>query len=58
MWRNTWRTSPAPPRLPAGAMGDKATADYKEGVLTITVPVPVPVPETKAGTRTIPVRHV
>ncbi|MCZ4508196.1 hypothetical protein O3Q52_08260 [Streptomyces sp. ActVer] len=39
-------------------MGDKATADYKEGVLTITVPVPVPVPETKAGTRTIPVRHV
>ncbi|MEU8862018.1 Hsp20 family protein [Streptomyces umbrinus] len=41
-------------RLPAGAQGDKATADYKDGVLTITVPVP----ETKAGTRTIPVRYV
>ncbi|WP_169801943.1 Hsp20/alpha crystallin family protein [Streptomyces phaeochromogenes] len=41
-------------RLPAGAKGDEATADYKDGVLTITVPVP----ETKAGIRTIPVRHV
>ncbi|GHC52582.1 Hsp20/alpha crystallin family protein [Streptomyces flavofungini] len=40
-------------RLPAGARGDDAAADYKDGVLTITVPVP----ETKAGTRTIPVRH-
>ncbi|MDF3147709.1 MULTISPECIES: Hsp20/alpha crystallin family protein [unclassified Streptomyces] len=41
-------------RLPAGAKGDEATADYKDGVLTIKVPVP----EEKAGTRTIPVRHV
>ncbi|WP_371131872.1 Hsp20/alpha crystallin family protein [Streptomyces sp. cf386] len=41
-------------RLPAGATGDEATADYKDGVLTITVPVP----EAKAGTRTIPVRLV
>ncbi|MFS8204751.1 Hsp20/alpha crystallin family protein [Streptomyces sp. CWNU-52B] len=41
-------------RLPAGAQGDEAAAEYKDGVLTITVPVP----ETKAGTRTIPVRHV
>ncbi|MGW0758433.1 Hsp20/alpha crystallin family protein [Streptomyces sp. NPDC002814] len=40
-------------RLPAGARGDEATAEYKDGVLTITVPVP----EEKAGTRTIPVRH-
>ncbi|WP_406306474.1 Hsp20/alpha crystallin family protein [Streptomyces sp. NBC_00885] len=40
-------------RLPAGAGGEDATADYKDGVLTIKVPVP----ETKAGTRTIPVRH-
>jgi HSP20 family molecular chaperone IbpA len=40
-------------RLPAGAGGDDATADYKDGVLTITVPVPEP----KTGTRTIPVRH-
>ncbi|MGI3200661.1 Hsp20 family protein [Streptomyces sp. GLT-R25] len=55
-WRNTWRTSPAPSGCSAGAQGDKATADYKDGVLTITVPVPVP--ETKAGTRTIPVRYV
>ncbi|MFF1683394.1 Hsp20/alpha crystallin family protein [Streptomyces sp. NPDC058256] len=41
-------------RLPAGARGEEATAEYKDGVLTIAVPVP----ETKAGTRTIPVRHV
>ncbi|GGN48692.1 hypothetical protein GCM10011579_001610 [Streptomyces albiflavescens] len=41
-------------RLPAGAKGDEATAEYKDGVLTITVPVP----QTKTGTRTIPVRHV
>jgi len=40
-------------RLPAGARGEDATAEYKDGVLTITVPGP----ETKAGTRTIPVRH-
>ncbi|MFE9650331.1 Hsp20/alpha crystallin family protein [Streptomyces sp. NPDC006365] len=40
-------------RLPAGARGEEATAEYKDGVLTITVPVP----ETKTGTRTIPVRH-
>ncbi|MFJ4692327.1 Hsp20/alpha crystallin family protein [Streptomyces sp. NPDC088766] len=40
-------------RLPAGAQGDEATADYKDGVLTITVPVP----EEKPGARTIPVRH-
>jgi HSP20 family molecular chaperone IbpA len=41
-------------RLPAGAKGDEATAEYKDGVLTITVPVP----ETKTGTKTIQVRHV
>ncbi|MFP3989723.1 Hsp20/alpha crystallin family protein [Streptomyces sp. E11-3] len=40
-------------RLPAGASGDDATADYQDGVLTIKVPVP----ETKTGTKTIPVRH-
>ncbi|MFI9600214.1 MULTISPECIES: Hsp20/alpha crystallin family protein [Streptomyces] len=40
-------------RLPAGARGDEANAEYKDGVLTITVPVP----EEKTGTRTIPVRH-
>ncbi|WP_155056045.1 Hsp20/alpha crystallin family protein [Streptomyces blattellae] len=40
-------------RLPAGAKGDEAAAEYKDGVLTITVPVP----EKEAG-RTIPVRHV
>ncbi|MEU9383984.1 Hsp20/alpha crystallin family protein [Streptomyces sp. NPDC048279] len=40
-------------RLPSGAKGDEATAQYKDGVLTITVPVP----EEKAGTRTIPVRR-
>ncbi|NGN62484.1 Hsp20/alpha crystallin family protein [Streptomyces sp. A7024] len=38
-------------RLPAGAAGDEATADYKAGVLTITVPVP----EKKTETRTIKV---
>ncbi|MEU8865720.1 Hsp20/alpha crystallin family protein [Streptomyces umbrinus] len=41
-------------RLPAGAEGDEATAEYKDGVLTVTVPVP----EKKEGTRTISVRHV
>ncbi|MFE9028371.1 Hsp20/alpha crystallin family protein [Streptomyces iakyrus] len=41
-------------RLPAGARGDEATAEYEDGVLTITVPVP----EAKTGTRAIPVRHV
>ncbi|MFE0514341.1 Hsp20/alpha crystallin family protein [Streptomyces sp. NPDC058964] len=40
-------------RLPAGARGDEATAEYKDGVLIVTVPVP----EEKTGTRTIPVRH-
>ncbi|WP_367325277.1 Hsp20/alpha crystallin family protein [Streptomyces sp. HUAS ZL42] len=40
-------------RLPAGARGDEAAAEYKDGVLTVTVPVP----EEKTGTRTIPVRH-
>ncbi|WP_329267800.1 Hsp20/alpha crystallin family protein [Streptomyces sp. NBC_01451] len=40
-------------RLPAGAKGDEATAEYKDGVLTITVPVP----ETKTGTTTIKVRQ-
>ncbi|MFI1163474.1 Hsp20/alpha crystallin family protein [Streptomyces sp. NPDC020801] len=40
-------------RLPAGAKGEEATAEYKDGVLTITVPVP----EEKTGARTIPVRH-
>ncbi|MEU2912745.1 Hsp20/alpha crystallin family protein [Streptomyces massasporeus] len=41
-------------RLPSGARGDEATAEYEDGVLTITVPVP----EEKTGTRAIPVRHV
>ncbi|MEU9733889.1 Hsp20/alpha crystallin family protein [Streptomyces sp. NPDC048002] len=40
-------------RLPAGATYDEASADYKDGVLTITVPVPEP----RTDTRTIPVRH-
>lgn len=40
-------------RLPSGAKGDEASADYKDGVLTITVPLP----ETKTGTTTIKVRH-
>ncbi len=40
-------------RLPVGARGDDASADYKDGVLTITIPLP----ETKTGTTTIPVRH-
>ncbi|MFF4113232.1 Hsp20/alpha crystallin family protein [Streptomyces sp. NPDC001714] len=43
-------------RLPAGAKGHEAAAEYKDGVLTGTVTVPVPVPEEKTGTRTIPVR--
>ncbi|WP_320779579.1 Hsp20/alpha crystallin family protein [Streptomyces sp. CRN 30] len=41
-------------RLPAGARSEEATAEYKDGVLTIAVPVP----EEKKDTRTIPVRHV
>ncbi|MEV0173538.1 Hsp20/alpha crystallin family protein [Streptomyces sp. NPDC050803] len=41
-------------QLPAGAKGEEATAEYKDGVLTITVPVP----EKKTGTRTVPVRSV
>ncbi|MEU7580116.1 Hsp20/alpha crystallin family protein [Streptomyces sp. NPDC041068] len=40
-------------RLPAGAHGDRAAAEYEDGVLTITVPVP----QGKPATRTIPVRH-
>ncbi|WP_323178855.1 Hsp20/alpha crystallin family protein [Streptomyces sp. NBC_00568] len=40
-------------RLPAGARGEEATAEYKDGVLTITVPAP----EEKTGTRTIQVRR-
>lgn len=38
-------------RLPAGAKTDKATAAYKDGILTVTVPVP----EVKTGARTIKV---
>ncbi|WP_327341439.1 Hsp20/alpha crystallin family protein [Streptomyces europaeiscabiei] len=41
-------------RLPAAARGDEATAEYKDGVLTVTVPVPE---EEQTGARTIPVRH-
>ncbi|WP_125262504.1 Hsp20/alpha crystallin family protein [Streptomyces alboflavus] len=41
-------------RLPAGARGDDATAEYTDGVLTVEVPVP----DMKSGTRTIPVRRV
>ncbi|MFJ9535883.1 Hsp20/alpha crystallin family protein [Streptomyces sp. NPDC101225] len=40
-------------RLPAGAKGEEATAEYKDGVLTVTIPVP----ETKTATKTIPVRQ-
>ncbi|MFR9799081.1 Hsp20/alpha crystallin family protein [Streptomyces sp. MS06] len=40
-------------RLPSGAKGEEATAEYGDGVLTIKVPVP----EKKEGTTTIPVRH-
>ncbi len=43
------RSTPAPSGCQAGAKGDEAAAEYKDGVLTITVPVP----ETKTGTRTI-----
>ncbi|MGW6268421.1 MULTISPECIES: Hsp20/alpha crystallin family protein [unclassified Streptomyces] len=41
-------------RLPAGARGDEASADYKDGILTVTVPVP----EGKTASRAIPVRHI
>ncbi|KUO17697.1 Hsp20/alpha crystallin family protein [Streptomyces dysideae] len=40
-------------QLPSGAKGEEATADYKDGVLTITVPVP----EMQKGATTIKVRH-
>ena len=40
-------------RLPAGAKGEEATAEYKDGVLTVTVPVH----EKESGTKTIPVRY-
>ncbi|MDF3289578.1 Hsp20/alpha crystallin family protein [Streptomyces silvisoli] len=40
-------------RLPPGARPDNATADYKDGVLTITVPVS----ERAASATKIPVRH-
>lgn len=40
-------------RLPTGAKGEEATAEYKDGVLTITVPVA----EEKGGARTVPVRY-
>ncbi|MFE3181762.1 Hsp20/alpha crystallin family protein [Streptomyces violascens] len=40
-------------RLPAGARGDEATAEYKDGVLTVRIPVPEP----KASTRTITVQR-
>ncbi|GGM21756.1 hypothetical protein GCM10010129_77640 [Streptomyces fumigatiscleroticus] len=40
-------------RLPAGARGEEASAEYKDGVLTITVPVP----QERRGTRTVPVRQ-
>lgn len=38
-------------RLPASARGDEATADYKEGILTIKIPVS----ETKAEAHTVKV---
>ncbi|MFD8217854.1 Hsp20/alpha crystallin family protein [Streptomyces sp. NPDC059697] len=41
-------------RLPAGANGGEATAQYRGGVLTVGVPVP----ESKTGTRAIPMHHV
>ncbi|MEU2602775.1 Hsp20/alpha crystallin family protein [Streptomyces hirsutus] len=40
-------------RLPAGAAGEQAAAECKDGLLTITIPVP----ERKTDTRMIPVRH-
>ncbi|MEU6394680.1 Hsp20/alpha crystallin family protein [Streptomyces sp. NPDC046939] len=41
-------------RLPVGALGDQASADYKDGILTVTVPL---AKTEKAGTRTVPVRR-
>ncbi|MFJ8932884.1 MULTISPECIES: Hsp20/alpha crystallin family protein [unclassified Streptomyces] len=41
-------------RLPTGALGDKASADYKDGILTVTVPL---AKAGKAESRTIPVRR-
>ncbi|WP_306454701.1 MULTISPECIES: Hsp20 family protein [unclassified Streptomyces] len=52
--RNVCAAGRAAGRLPAGAKGDEATVEYRDGVLTVSVPVP----ETKTGTRTIPVHHV
>ncbi|MCH0565730.1 MULTISPECIES: Hsp20/alpha crystallin family protein [unclassified Streptomyces] len=41
-------------RLPAGAKGEEASAEYRDGVLTVTVPVPE---EQQTEARTIKVRH-
>jgi HSP20 family protein len=40
-------------RLPAGARAEEATADYKDGILTVKVPVP----ESKTGAHTIKVNR-
>lgn len=40
-------------RLPEGARADDATADYKDGILTITVPCV----EAEKGAKTITVQH-
>jgi len=39
--------------LPPGAVSDEATAEYRQGVLTISLPVL----EAKTGMRTIPMRE-
>ncbi|WP_338702702.1 Hsp20/alpha crystallin family protein [Streptomyces sp. Q6] len=41
-------------RLPPGALGDEASATYKDGILTVTVPLAT---AEKTEARTIPVRR-
>jgi HSP20 family molecular chaperone IbpA len=39
--------------MPAGARAEEATADYKDGILTVKVPVP----ESKTGAHTVKVNR-